>query len=952
MALTPGTRLGVYEVTAQIGAGGMGEVYRATDTKLKRQIAIKILPPALAADPDRLARFQREAEVLASLNHPHIAAIYGLEEADGVKAIVMELVEGETLAEHLVRLKADTTGAGAVASVVSGLSRSGMPLDEVLPIAKQIAEALEAAHEHGIIHRDLKPANIKVRPDGTVKVLDFGLAKLVDVGSPEGSPHGASLSPTLSVPFGGAQGGHGTFAGTILGTAAYMSPEQARGKPVDRRTDIWAFGCVLYEMLTGRRAFDAGDTISDAIAAILKTDVDWTVLPADVPDQIRLLLKRCLEKDRTTRIGEIGTARFLLTETIAPPSTTGAPVATTPVAAALVSAWQRALPWAVAGLACVAAATTLVLWAPWRTAAPARAARVSVEIGADASLALNIISGSAAILSPDGSLLAFVAQKNAGDGPQIYVRRLDQLQASPLAGTEDAASPFFSPDGQWIAFFANGKLKKISVTGGAAVTLCEVPAGRGGPWADDDTIIYSPANTPGVSLMHVSAAGGTPDQLTTLASGEVTQRFPQILPGGKAVLFMSHSATGGYEDANLVVQPLPSGPRKVIVRGGYYGRYVSSGHVLYLHGGTLFAAPFDLERLELAGQPVPVVEGIASGGGGGAQFATSSNGTLVYEPGQSTGGEPSIEWLDRDGKTTTMRSTRANWSNIMFAPDGRRLAVDILDGTKSDVWVYEWARDTLSRLTLDASGHVKPVWTPDGRRIAFASQRDGGINNLYWQRADGTGDAQRLTTSKNFQLPSSWHPSGKLLAFYELRPQTGYDLMILPIEGDEASGWKPGEPRVLLSTGFTEGEPMFSPDGRWVAYISLKTGRSEVYVRPFPGPGGEWQISTGGGSTPTWSRSRRELFYTTSDSRIMVSAYTVDGDAFHADKSRIWSDAPYRPRPRGFQFFRSFDLHPDGQRFALAKALTGSGGQTKVDKVVLVFNFFDELRRVAPAARR
>jgi serine/threonine-protein kinase len=544
-------------------------------------------------------------------------------------------------------------------------------------------------------------------------------------------------------------------------------------------------------------------------------------------------------------------------------------------------------------------------------------------------------------------LLAFVAQKSAGDVPHIYVRHLDQLQASPLAGTEDAASPFFSPDGQWIAFFANFKLKKISVTGGAAVTLCDVPAGRGGTWADDGTIIYSPANTPGVSLMRVSAAGGKPDRLTTLEQGEVTQRFPQILPGGKAVLFMSHSHTGGYEDANLVVQPLPSGPRKVIVRGGYNGRYVSSGHLLYLHGGTLFAAPFDLDRLELAGQPVPVVEGVASGPGGGAQFATSSNGTLVYEPGQTDAGEPGIEWMDRDGKTTTLRSTPANWSNIMFAPDGRRLAVDILDGTLTHVWVYEWARDTLSRLTLDAAIAYKPVWTPDGRRIAFASQRDSGFN-LYWQRADGTGDAQRLTTSKNLQYPASWHPTGKLLAFHEVRPQTGYDLMILPMEGDEASGWKPGEPRVWLSTGFSEGEPMFSPDGRWLAYVSDKTSRSEVYVRPFPGPGGEWQISTNGGSMPTWSRSRRELFYTTNDSRIMVSAYTVEGDAFRADKSRLWSDAPYRQRQRGFQFFRSFDLHPDGQRFALAKVLTGSGTQAKVDKVVLVFNFFDELRRVAP----
>ena len=709
MPLAAGTKLGSYEIVAPLGAGGMGEVYRARDTQLKREVALKVLPEGFAQDPDRLARFQREAELLATLNHPNVAAVYGLEKTGNVTAIVLELVEGETLAD-LIASRADG---------------SGLPLDEARPIARQIVEALEAAHEKGVIHRDLKPGNIKITPDGKVKVLDFGLAKLVDVGSPDGSPNTAALSPTLSV--------HGTFAGTILGTAAYMSPEQARGRPVDRRTDIWAFGCVLYEMLTGRQAFDTGDTVSDAIAAILKTDVDWAALPADVPDQIRLLLKRCLEKDRATRIGDIGTVRFLLTETIAPSSAGSA----TPVAAAVVPAWRRALPWTVAGVACAAATTLLIQLAPWRAAPPARATRVSVEIGADASLSLNIISGSTAILSPDGSLLAFVAQKSAGDVPRIYVRHLDQLQASPLAATEDAASPFFSPDGQWIAFFANGKLKKISVTGGGAVTLCDVPTGRGGTWADDGTIIYSPANTPGVSLMRVSAAGGKPDRLTTLEQGEITQRFPQILPGGKAVLFMSHSTTGGYEDANLVVQALPSGPRKVIVRGGYNGRYVSSGHLLYLHGGTLFAVPFDLNRLELAGQPVPVVEGVASGPGGGAQFATSSNGTLVYEPGEANGGdEPGIQWMDRDGKTMTMRSTPANWSDIMFAPDGRRLALDILDGTVAHVWVYEWARDTLSRLTLDAAIAYKPVWTPDGRRIAFASQRDGGFN-LYWQRADG-----------------------------------------------------------------------------------------------------------------------------------------------------------------------------------------------------------------------
>ena len=918
MPIASGSRLGAYEVLSALGAGGMGEVYRARDTKLKREVALKVLPEAFASDPDRLARFQREAELLATLNHPNIAAVYGLEDAGGVVAIVLELVEGDTLADRI--------------------ARGPVPVHEAIEIAMRIADALEAAHEQGIVHRDLKPANIKVRDDGTVKVLDFGLAKAMDPAPSSAAK--AMNSPTLSI--------HATQAGVILGTAAYMSPEQARGRAVDRRADIWAFGVVLYEMLTGRRAFD-GDDISITLANVLKDDVSWQALPADLPAPVRRLLRRCLEKDPRRRLNSIGDARLELDEAGSPADGDGV-LAPTPVAAAVIPAWRRALPWAVAGLACAVAVVILLQWAPWRAAPPARTTRVSVEIGAEASLSWNI-SGSATILSPDGAVLAFVAQKNTSDAPHLFVRRLDQLRASPLAGTEDAASPFFSPDGQWIAFFANGKLKKISVTGGAAVTLCDAPAGRGGTWADDGTIVYSPANLAGINLMRVSAAGGKPDRLTTLEQGEVTQRFPQILPGGKAVLFMSHNAIGNYEDANLVVQPLPAGSRKVIVHGGYNGRYVSSGHLLYLHSGTLFAAPFDVNRLELTGPPVPVVEGVASGPGGGAQFALSSNGTLVYEPGQSsTDVERDIYWMDRDGKTTMLRSTLADWSNIMFAPDGRRLALDIADGAMDHVWVYEWARDTLSRLTLGAGIDYKPVWTPDSRRIVFSSQRDGGFN-LYWQRADGTDDAQRLTRSKNNQYPASWHPTGKLLAYSEMRPETNWDLMILPIEGDEASGWKPGEPRVLLSTGFVEGEPMFSPDGRWLAYISEKTGRPEVYVRPFPGPGGEWQISANGGNTPTWSRSRRELFYTTSDNRIMVSEYTVEGDAFRADKSRVWSDALYRSRPRGFPFFRSFDLHPDGERFALAK-LAGAVNRPKVDKVVLIFNFFDELRRVAPATAR
>ena len=924
MPLAAGTKLGSYEIVAPLGAGGMGEVYRARDTQLKREVALKVLPEGFAQDPDRLARFQREAELLATLNHPNVAAVYGLEKTGNVMAIVLELVEGETLAD-LITSRADG---------------SGLPLDEARPIARQIVEALEAAHEKGVIHRDLKPGNIKITPDGKVKVLDFGLAKLVDVGSPDGSPNTAALSPTLSV--------HGTFAGTILGTAAYMSPEQARGRPVDRRTDIWAFGCVLYEMLTGRQAFDTGDTVSDAIAAILKTDVDWAALPADVPDQIRLLLKRCLEKDRATRIGDIGTVRFLLTETIAAPAAGAA----TPVAAAVVPAWRRALPWALFSAAVVGLAIAVTLWAPWHTASPAIPIRVSAQLGVDGWVASGVIgSGAAAVLSPDDTLLVFVAQRTLGGGvSQLFVRRMDQLTTSALPGTDNALSPFFSPDGKSVAFFADGKLKKIALAGGGPVTLCDVQAGRGGSWAEDGTIVFSPANVPGTSLWRVSASGGTPEQMTTLADGETTHRFPQVLPGGKALLYMGARVTGQYEDANLIVQPLPAGPRKVVVRGGFNGRYLPSGHLLYMHGGSLVAVPFDLDRLAVTGLAVPVVDGVSTIAGGGAQFAVSAHGTLVYTPGQGSLNTFSIDWMDREGKTRPLRTTPSNWSSPSFSPDGRRLAFDSNEGGQADVWVADWQRDIASRLTTGPGNHQEPVWTPDGRRIVYASDQNKGAFNLYWQHTDGSGEVQRLTETVNPQYPSSWHPSGKFLAFSQVNAQTSHDLMILPMEGNETSGWKPGKPYAFLASPSSETNAMFSPDGRWIAYQSNEGGHTEVYVRPFPGPGGKWTISTTGGSHATWSRTGQELLYATNTQQIMVVPYTVSGDSFEAEKPRLWSQRSFMSRTRS-ETSRSFDLHPDGNTVAMAVASnTQTAGQQGT--VVFVFNFFDELRRVAPATGR
>jgi serine/threonine-protein kinase len=918
LALQPGTRLGVYEILVQIGAGGMGVVYRARDTKLNRDVALKILPDPFASDPDRLARFEREAQVLASLNHPNIAHIHGLEESNGIRALVMELVEGPTLALRI--------------------AQGPVPLTEALSIARQITEALEAAHERGIIHRDLKPANIKVRDDGTVKVLDFGLAKLAAPETSGVGSTGLSQSPTLTTPA-------ATLAGVILGTAAYMAPEQARGKPVDKRADIWAFGCVLYEMLIGRRAFE-GDEMTDVLARIIEREPDFGALPATTPPAIRRLLRRSLQKDRKQRLPDIADARLEIDEALTAPASD----ATSTIAVDAQPAWRRALPWIATVGALTLACALLILWAPWRKAAASTPLQVSAEPGEGGAFAIQWATewGSAAVLSHDGQALAFVARKDGDPTAQLWIRRLDQLQATPLAGTENAHDPFWSPDGQWVGFFANGRMKKIALSGGAAVTLCDAPQPRGGTWADDGTIVFTPTASNGANLMRVSSAGGQPEPLIPLARGETTQRWPQWLPGGKAILFTSHSTvSANYDEADIVVQALPDGPRTIVQHGGYWGRYVSSGHVIYVHAGTLMSVAFDLDRLEPHGPPVPVVENVrANPGTAGAQVSVSNNGTLVY----LSEGAPAVtplDWMDRDGKFTTLRATPALWSNPQFSPDGRRLALELADGKQTHIWIYELPRDIVTRLTFDAAAEGRPVWTPDGRRIVFTRNSGKGASNLYWQYADGTGQVQRLTDSANNQWPASWHPTGKFLAFVENIPQTTEKVMILPMDGDDTSGWKPGKAKPYLDTlnkFIAEDTPMFSPDGRWIAYVSDESGLREVYVRPFPGPGGKSQISTGGGNSPTWSRARQELFYGTADSRIMVMPYTVDGDSFRTEKPRLWSEGRYGQRQD-----RSFDLHPDGNRFVVGPDTMAT---TKQDHVVFIFNFFDELRRITSTTKR
>jgi Tol biopolymer transport system component len=924
MTLQPGATLGAYRITAQIGVGGMGEVYRASDARLGRDVAIKVLPSEWVADRDRMARFHREAQVLASLNHPHIAAIYGFEESTAAHALVMELVEGVTLAD---RIQASPTG---------------LPIEDVLNIAGQITQALEYAHERGIVHRDLKPANIKITPDGQVKVLDFGLAKALDQGSgigDQGSPERAN-SPTLSLA--------ATAAGMILGTAAYMAPEQAKGKAVDRRADIWASGVIVYEMLTGRMAF-VGETASETMAFVMTREPEWSALPAETPVRLRELLRRCLVKDPRSRARDIGDLRIAIEEIASgePPLVIGL----TPGPAPTITGTRlgRVLPWAIAVVSLAAAG--MALWAPGSSAPPPTpTVRLNVNLGDDAVILGTMTSPASLAMSPDGTILALVAGKNV-DSARLYVRRLDALQATPLAGTEGARNPFFSPDGQWIGFFAAAKLKKIAVTGGAVVTIADAPVNGGGTWTEDGSIIFSP--TQQSVLMRVAEGGGTPQPLTKVADGETAHRWPQVLPGGRAVIFTATTGAPG-RIGRVVAQRLPDGETKVLQPNGFFGKYLATGpgsptrgdgggHLVYMAGSTMFAAPFDREKLEWLGVPVPVLDGVSSSRFSmAAAVSVSNTGALVYVPGGSRLPPRQMVWLDRDGGQSPLPAAAAIFSDPRVSPDGRRIAVSIDAEGSTDIWIYEWARDAMSRLTFDPGGDLDPLWA-DASHVVFQRQSRQG-RQLLQQRADGTGEAKVLVEGQPL-APMSWHPSGKFMAAHDAGRPNSPDLFILPLTGDASSGWQAGAPVAFLATPFDESEPAFSPDGRWLAYQSNETGRFEVYVRSFPGPGGRWQVSTAGGEMPTWSPKGNELLFRL-DRQVMVAEYSATRDgSFNVSAPRRWSETRLTELNSSQ---RNFDIHPDGQRVL---AVISPQGDAARPEVVYVSNFFDELRRLAPAKK-
>jgi serine/threonine-protein kinase len=912
MPLSIGTRLGVYELTGPLGAGGMGEVWRARDTRLQRDVAIKVLPDLLAEEPERLARLTREAQTLASLNHPNIAQIHGLEESGGVRALVMELVEGEDLSALI--------------------ARGAMPFAEALPIARQIADALEAAHEQGIIHRDLKPANVKVRPDGTVKVLDFGLAKVMDpMAGASGGWNAGDLtnSPTLTA--------RATQAGVILGTAAYMAPEQARGRPVDRRADIWAFGAVLYEMLTGRRAFE-GDDISITLAGVLKDDVDWRALPADLPAGVRRLLRRCLEKDPRRRLASMGDARLEL-EDIEPAATVSGVAGAGLAPTAGATAARRGLGFPVA--LGVAAAAVLVTIGVMRSLTPAPTlpvatgvTRLAVTLPDDSEVAeTNRVP---LALSPDGSMLVFVARREGAQ--QLYLRRLTERDAVPLPGTEGAAMPFFSPDGQWIAFFAQGKIKRMAV-GGAAMQIVasEVVDPRGGAWGSDGNIYYAPTNTSG--LFKVPAAGGTPTALTTLdpEKDEISHRWPQVLPDHQWILYTIWTGPG-MDERRVVVQSLLTGERHDLLPGGDSARYLASGHLLYARTDNLFVIPWRPGVTDLSGAvPVTLPEHPRLEQEGAAAYDVSSSGTLVYLPGGPTRYSQRVVWVDQAGHTEPLPIPDRDYASVAISPDGRRAAIQINEGTIG-IWMYDFERHTLTPFPTGAGSSQAPVWTPDGRRILYRATRHGQ-RDIYVKASDGTGDETRLTAGLGRSLtPTSISPDGQWLVFSGLGGSVRSENLIWRLRLDGAS-----KPEPMLPSADQLADGQISPDGRFMAYASGISGRQEIYVMPFPGPGASQQVSVGGGYEERWSPDGRILYFQNREHLMAVDVTPDNPPRF--GQPRALHEGRYR---RGANGNTPWSLSPDGRRFLRVQQAEPDRGFEQID---VVLGWADEVKRMAGSGK-
>jgi Tol biopolymer transport system component len=916
MPLAPGTRVGSFEVIAALGAGGMGEVYRARDSRLDREVALKVLPDVFTSDPERLARFEREAKVLASLNHPNIAQVYGYEAA----AIAMELVEGPTLDEII-------NGTAPGETPQPGQPPKGLPLERALAIARQIATALEAAHDQGIVHRDLKPANVKVREDGAVKVLDFGLAKAFAADA-ESAQSAVSNSPTLTA--------RSTQLGMILGTAAYMAPEQAKGRAVDRRADVWAFGVVLFEMLAGRRAFE-GEDVSDVLASVLKTEPDWGVLPADLPAPVRRLIQRCLVKDPKRRLRDVAEGLLQMDEGMAAASASASAVSAASLAIPIARPqplWRRALPIVATA---VAAGAIVFAVDRWRT--PASVASPPIRFQhvpqTDAPMYTSQ-AGQDLAISPDGQTIAFVAQE-LNRPPSLWVRRLDQLEASRLRGGETGIAPFISRDNAWVAFLDAGDmsiLKKVSILGGPATQLTKGKASiLGATWTDDGFIVFGQGPGP---LYIVGEGGGEAKPLTELGSADSAHTWPSAIPGTKIIVFTS--TAGGVSPANggqLAAFDRATNRMVQLKLPGMHPRWVPTGHVVYAAiDGTLRAVRFDPKTMTVSGNPIPVMEGVGVKLSGAAQFEVADDGRLVYSGGSSSLQVPrTLAWVDRTGKETPIAAPSRSYYYARLSPDGGRVTTDIREADQN-TWIWDLKRETLLRLTDKPGQYQYGLWTPDNQRVVFT----GGLNspsNLFQMRPDGTGTMEPvtdLTKDKLTPYPNAVTPDGKYVIFRASVGANKNDLFYAPLTGSDHTYTK------LLGTDHDEKNATVSPDGKWFAFESDLTGHNEVYVRPFPNAdAAQFPISTAGGFKPAWVG--REIFYLTEDGKMM--AVTVDTTkGFVAEKPvELFKMAPYFTGAVG----RNYDVTSDGKRFIMIKNAAGTGGN-QVTPIVVVLNWAEELR--------
>jgi serine/threonine protein kinase/Tol biopolymer transport system component len=894
----------------------MGEVYRATDTKLRRDVAIKVLPEAFFEDEEKRLRFEREARTLASLNHPGIAAIYSFEEVPGSSPsssrhlLVMELVEGD----------------GLDAKIASG----ALPLEESLSFAKQIAEALETAHEKGIVHRDLKPANVKVTADGRVKLLDFGLAKAFEGdtdASKGGSGGGLTRSPTLTA--------RATAAGVILGTAAYMSPEQARGKAVDKRADVWAFGCVLYEMLTGRRAFD-GETVSDMLAAVLTKEPDWSALPEKTPTGVKRVLRRCLQRDAKLRLRDIGDARLDLEEIGAATASGFSPfeektALVSPTVGRSDGAKRESgsrkslsLSWAVAVAAILLAAAFAALYfdsTRQRDTGAGSVTRLQFVPRRGERLNFNL---RAFAISPDGTRLTYVVSKGATT--ELRLRALDSAESAVIPGTEGAQHPFFSPDGKWIAFNGGVKLKKVAVSGGSPVTLGEAWNFRGGVWAEDGRIYFVPNQY--VPIARIPAAGGSPENVTRIraADGEQQHRWPELLPGGRILLYVIGSG-GEWDDATIVAERLGTGERKVLVKGGTYPRYLPTGQLVYARAGALYAVAFDDRSLEVKGSPVEVARDVYVDSKGFAAMDLSRTGMLVTAPSDSIVGDLMLSWVDRAGRSEPLNLPRQPYGNMAISPDGTRVALSIGNA----IGVLDAGRLALAKLTLGARAE-NPVWSGDGRRLYFGLEK-GQHYQVFWKAADDSGSEQLAFASDSSEDPYQMSVDGTRLLTVRTPPDGQNELLLREV-GLGAAG---GAPKLLVKSPYLDASATLAPGGRFAAYEAQESGRPEIYVHPTSGEDRKWQVSSEGGTYPVWSPDGKEIFYLCG-MKLMAVAVEPQGKDLRVGTPKVLFE--------NHEIYW-YDVSRDAKRFFVAEN-PNPGTSSHLDVVV---NWFSEVKRKVQEAR-